>query len=59
MKAIALTTLALAACATAQPNEEAPTEFGRVAWQRTLEPALADSTKTGKPVWLQFQEVPG
>ncbi len=36
-----------------------PPELGRVEWGRVLEPALERSAKSGKPVWLQFQEVPG
>ena len=59
MKSIALSTMAIAACATAQPIQDVPVEYGRVAWQRQLEPALQSSAKTGKPIWLQFQEVPG
>jgi len=38
---------------------ETPIEFGRIAWGRQLEPALQASAKSGKPIWLQFQEVPG
>lgn len=47
------------ACATAQDSDGTPREFGRVQWQRKLEPALSMSKESGKPVFLLFQEVPG
>lgn len=47
------TPLALGACA------DEPVEFGRIHWRRSLEPALEESARNGKPIWLQFQEVPG
>ncbi|MEO0649874.1 MAG: VPGUxxT family thioredoxin-like (seleno)protein, type 2 [Planctomycetota bacterium] len=34
-------------------------EYGAVGWGRALEPALAASAGSGKPVLLLFQEVPG
>ncbi len=36
-----------------------PVEVGTVKWNRDLPTALATSKKTGKPVFLLFQEVPG
>lgn len=44
------------ACSAA---EEAPMETGKVTWGRDLEDALEASSKSGKPVFLLFQEVPG
>ncbi len=53
------------------PNPEAPNpmkiarftnddvELGRVKWRRDLKQAFKDSKKTGKPIFVQFQEVPG
>ena len=34
-------------------------ELGKVKWLRGLENAKALSAKTGKPIFVQFQEVPG
>ncbi|MEM6279335.1 MAG: hypothetical protein AAF733_07660 [Verrucomicrobiota bacterium] len=34
-------------------------EIGKVEWGRDLNAALAESEKSGKPVLLLFQEVPG
>ena len=34
-------------------------EVGQVTWNRDLEAAKALATKTGKPLFVQFQEVPG
>ena len=36
-----------------------PTELGVIRWQRDLDVGLAEATKTGKPVFLLFQEIPG
>ncbi len=36
-----------------------PVEVGTVRWQRDYEAALASAKKSGKPVFLLFQEVPG
>lgn len=36
-----------------------PVEIGTVKWNRDLDAAFAASKKTGKPVFLLFQEVPG
>jgi len=34
-------------------------ELGKVTWNRDLDKAKALSAKTGKPLFVQFQEVPG
>lgn len=36
-----------------------PVELGQVEWQRNFELGLAESKRSGKPVLLLFQEVPG
>ncbi len=36
-----------------------PVELGAVAWGRDLEAAKKVSSKTGKPIFVLFQEVPG
>ena len=36
-----------------------PIEIGDVRWQRDFDAALENSAKTGKPVLVLFQEVPG
>ena len=36
-----------------------PIEVGDVRWGRDLDAALENSAKTGKPVLVLFQEVPG
>ena len=36
-----------------------PEELGKVKWLRNLAEATADAKKTGKPVLIMFQEVPG
>ena len=55
----ALLALGLGAVFATWPADDAPPEFGRVQWGRELEPALETSARTGKPVLLLFQEVPG
>ena len=37
----------------------APPELGKVEWSRDLDAAYAESSKSGRPVLLLFQEVPG
>jgi len=34
-------------------------ELGKVTWGRDLEAAKSLSSQTGKPLFVQFQEVPG
>lgn len=41
-----------------RPRNQAE-ELGNVAWGRDLDAAKAKSAKTGKPILLLFQEVPG
>ena len=38
---------------------EQPVELGQVKWRRDFEAGLAEAKRTGKPVLLLFQEVPG
>lgn len=42
-----------------EPPVTNPTELGVVRWQRDLDAGLAEAAKTGKPVFLLFQEIPG
>ena len=51
--------LAAAVGLTMALDDDVPREFGHVDWGRKLEPALARSADSGKPVLLLFQEVPG
>ncbi|MEM7163956.1 MAG: hypothetical protein AAF581_00745 [Planctomycetota bacterium] len=36
-----------------------PVELGKVAWERDYEKGVATARKSGKPILLLFQEVPG
>lgn len=56
MKALLLLLLITAGC-QAEPKQ--PIELGTVKWKRDLPETLADAKKSGKPVLLLFQEVPG
>ncbi|MEN8716428.1 MAG: hypothetical protein ABF384_16055 [Verrucomicrobiales bacterium] len=56
MKLIFLFLLFAAGC-QAEPSQ--PVELGTVKWSRDLDATLATSKKSGKPVMLLFQEVPG
>ena len=38
---------------------DAPVELGKVHWIRDLELAQKLATESGKPLFVQFQEVPG
>jgi len=38
---------------------QSPVELGQVDWGRDLEAAQKLSSQTGKPLFVQFQEVPG
>lgn len=42
-----------------EPIEKNPVEIGSVNWTRDLDAAFANSQRSGKPVLLLFQEVPG
>lgn len=48
--------LSLMACSS---QERTPPELGKVDWQTDHDKAFALSAKSGKPVFLLFQEVPG
>ena len=51
--------LALPGALTSQDTTKNPKELGRVTWLRDFDAATKQSRKTGKPIFLQFQEVPG
>lgn len=55
MRRSALLAMILAGAIAAQ----APEELGLVTWSRNLDDGLAAAKKSGKPVLLLFQEVPG
>ncbi len=38
---------------------QTPVELGKVHWGRDLDAAKKKSAATGKPIFVQFQEVPG
>ncbi|HHH50178.1 MAG TPA: hypothetical protein ENK52_04285 [Saprospiraceae bacterium] len=40
-------------------NNKQPIELGKVNWLRKMDLAIAESTKTNKPILILFQEVPG
>ncbi|HRI61999.1 MAG TPA: thioredoxin family protein, partial [Saprospiraceae bacterium] len=42
-----------------QPNNNQPTELGKVNWLRDLAAGKAEAEKSGKPILILFQEVPG
>jgi hypothetical protein len=42
-----------------QSSKKQPVELGTVEWSRDLDASLASAKKSGKPVFLLFQEVPG
>ncbi len=44
---------------TSYQKPDEPIELGTVKWNRELEQAKARSAQTGKPLFVQFQEVPG
>ena len=43
----------------AKPGAKQPVEIGTVQWLRDYDLAIAESKKSGKPVFALFQEVPG
>jgi hypothetical protein len=51
--------LPLLALACSAQDRAAPVELGRLAWQRDHDAAFASAKRSGKPVLLFFQEVPG
>lgn len=54
----ALLAVSPAACQP-QPGAANPVEVGAVSWSRDHDAALAAAKKSGRPVFLLFQEVPG
>ncbi len=44
---------------TAKKDLTKRVEVGKVKWGRDLDAALAKSKKTGRPIFILFQEVPG
>ncbi len=59
MKFISLVLAAALPVVSCQSQPANPVEVGTVNWNRDLPAALASSKKSGKPVFLLFQEVPG
>lgn len=60
MKLLApLLLITLMACSSREEAFSAPPEVGTVNWQTDHDKAFALSEKSGKPVFLLFQEVPG
>jgi len=45
--------------ATTQGPTDPPVEVGAVNWSRDLDQAKKQSSETGKPVLILFQEIPG
>jgi len=61
-KTIVIATLSLALALLLQIGlsyGQTPVEVGQVKWNRDLEAAKATAKQTGKPLFVQFQEVPG
>ncbi len=56
MKILLFLTLLVASC-HGEPKQRV--ELGTVKWSRDLPASLEASKKSGKPVFLLFQEVPG
>ena len=59
---LALTTLTLSSAAGEDKTPlpfPGPPELGMVHWSRDLDASLARARKSGKPVLVLFQEVPG
>ena len=54
-----LMALSIGFLATSGETMENPIEVGDVRWGRDLDAALENSAKSGKPVLVLFQEVPG
>jgi len=55
----ALTLVVAALFPTSTSFSQTPVEVGQVNWNRDFEKAKAASKQTGKPLFVQFQEVPG
>ena len=55
MNPTSLLAMLTALCVTS----DTPRELGAITWGRELEPALETSTRSGRPILLLFQEIPG
>ena len=51
--------LAMGVTAYGGETIENPIEIGNVRWGRDFDAALENSAKTGKPILVLFQEIPG
>lgn len=58
---ISVSSVMLVSQASCAPDGETknPVEVGKVKWERDYEAALVSAKKSGKPIFLLFQEVPG
>ena len=54
---LALLAVSLLSCSSTPLDQ--PVELGRVQWERNFPKGLARAKRTGKPIMLIFQEVPG
>jgi hypothetical protein len=45
--------------AAAASSSSPPVEIGTIGWMTSLRAAKAESGRTGKPIFLQFTEIPG
>ena len=48
-----------AAAAASSSSSPPPVEIGTIGWMTSLRAAKAESGRTGKPIFLQFTEIPG
>lgn len=56
---IVLSALVVHGLAAQVAPEDRPQELGAIAWERDFDAALTASERSGRPVLLLFQEVPG
>jgi hypothetical protein len=49
----------VAAAAASSSSSPPPVEIGTIGWMTSLRAAKAESGRTGKPIFLQFTEIPG
>lgn len=57
--ALAFSLSGLAASGAAEPGGPRPIELGRVHWGRDVDAGMAAARRTGRPLLLLFQEIPG
>jgi len=57
--AVLLMTTSFTLIRNVMAQEDNPVELGAVNWGRSIEEAQAKSKESGKPLFVQFQEVPG